>query len=211
VGRVNDQSTEITRLGILGGTFDPPHYGHLVLAENARTQLSLDRVLFVLAGHPPHKPRLPVAATDNRLEMVKAAISDNEYFAISRVDLDRQGPHYTVDMLSLLHRDFPQVVFYFLMGGDSLAEFPHWWQAPEILQETMLAVMPRPGYDPDLVVLEQVLPGIRERVKWLDVPYLDIASSALRKRVRKGLSLRYLTPPAVQRYVFEHHLYGGEP
>ena len=211
MGRVNSQFSEITRLGILGGTFDPPHYGHLVLAENARTQLSLDRILFVLAGQPPHKPHQPAAAADNRLGMVEAAISDNEFFSISRVDLDRPGPHYTVDMLNLLRREYPQVAFYFLMGGDSLAEFPHWWQAPAILQETMLAIMPRPGYDPDLVVLEQVLPGIRERVTWLDVPYLDIASSGLRQRVRKGLSLRYLMPPAVKQYVSEHHLYTGEP
>jgi len=211
VGGIDRPSSAITRLGILGGTFDPPHYGHLVLAENARTQLSLDRVLFVLAGQPPHKPGRPVAASHHRLAMVQAAIADNDFFTISCVDLDRPGPHYTVDTLSLLHRDYPQAEFYFLMGGDSLAEFPHWWDAPGILQQTMLAVMPRPGYDPDMVVLEQMLPGIRERVEWLDVPYLDIASTELRARVRKGLSLRYLMPSAVARYVSEHGLYVGEP
>ena len=210
MGRVVSASSAIRRLGILGGTFDPPHYGHLVLAENARTQLSLDRVFFVLAGQPPHKPSRPIAASHHRLEMVEAAISDNEFFATSRVDLDRPGPHYTVDMLALLHDEYPQAELYFLMGGDSLAEFPHWWNAPGILDQTMLAVMPRPGDYPDLAELDRVLPGIRKRVAWLDVPYLEIASTELRRRVHEGLSLRYMVPPAVERYVREHELYAGE-
>ena len=210
MGGVDGTSSAIHRLGILGGTFDPPHYGHLVLAENARTQLSLDRVLFVLAGQPPHKPGRPIAPSHHRLAMVEAAISENEYFVTSRVDLDRPGPHYTVDMLALLQDEYPQAQLYFLMGGDSLGEFPHWWNAPGILDQTMLAVMPRPGYDPDLVVLERVLPGIRKRVAWLDVPYLEIASTELRQRVHKGLPLRYLVPPAVDQYVREHELYIGE-
>jgi len=210
VGGVSSASAVVRRLGILGGTFDPPHYGHLVLAENARTQLSLDRVLFVLAGQPPHKHSRPIAAAQHRLSMVEAAISDNAFFVTSRVDLDRPGPHYTVDMLALLHDEYPQAELYFLMGGDSLTEFPHWYNAPGILDQTRLAVMPRPGYDPDLIVLERVLPGIRKHVAWLDVPYLDIASTELRQRVHKGLPLRYIVPSAVDRYVREHELYTGE-
>lgn len=200
-----------TRLGILGGTFDPPHYGHLALAENARVQLRLDRVLFVLAGQPPHKPEHPVAPPYHRAALVEAAIADNPAFALSRVDLDRAGPHYTVDMLALLHEEYPNAAFYFLMGGDSLAQFPAWHDPAGIIQAAYLAVMRRPGHEPDLAKLEQALPGLRERLIWLDAPLLDIASSDLRRRAREGLPLRYLVPPPVEAYIREHHLYEALP
>jgi nicotinate-nucleotide adenylyltransferase len=196
-------------LGILGGTFDPPHYGHLALAENARTQLRLDRVLFVLAGHPPHKPDRPIAPVAHRVAMVKAAIADNSAFAVSRVDLDRPGPHYTVEMLALLRQEYPEAELFFLLGGDSLAQFLTWRDPAGIVQQARLAVMQRPGYASDLERLEQAVPGIRERLVWLDAPHLDIASSELRRRAHEGSPLRYLVPPAVETYIREHHLYIG--
>jgi nicotinate-nucleotide adenylyltransferase len=198
------------RLGIMGGTFDPPHCGHLVLAENARVQLQLDRVLFALAGQPPHKPDQPIASVRHRVAMVEAAIADNPAFVVSRVDLDRPGPHYTVGMLTVLHREHPDAELFFLMGGDSLAQFPDWRDPTGIARRAWLVVMRRPGHTPDLGMLEQTVPGIRERLVWLDAPYLEIASSDLRRRVREGLPLRYLLPPSVNVYICEHHLYTGE-
>jgi nicotinate-nucleotide adenylyltransferase len=191
----------------VGGTFDPPHCGHLVLAENGRVQLRLDRVLFVPAGQPPHKPDRPIAPAHHRVAMVEAAASDNPAFTLSRVDLDRPGPHYTVDMLALLQREYPGAELFFLIGGDSLAQFIAWRDPAGIVRQARLAVMRRPGYGPDLAALEQAIPGLRERLVWLDAPYLDIAASDLRRRASDGLPLRYLVPPAVEVYIREHRLY----
>lgn len=202
---------EAVRLGVLGGTFDPPHYGHLVLAENGRVQLGLERVFFVLAGQPPHKPRCPVASSHHRLAMVEAAVADNPSFAVSRIDLDRPGPHYTVDMLALLGQEHPAAELFFLMGGDSLAHFVTWRDPAGIARQARLAVMQRPGHAPDVETLERVAPGIAERLAWLNVPRLDIASSDLRRRVQEGLPLRYLVPPPVEAYIREQRLYEALP
>jgi nicotinate-nucleotide adenylyltransferase len=199
--------TNLKSLGVLGGTFDPPHYGHLALAENARVQLQLDRVLFVPAGQPPHKPNRPTTPAHHRAAMVQAAIADHPAFALSRVDLDRPGPHYTVETLALLRQAYPGADLYFLIGGDGLAEFPTWRDSASIVRQARLAVMQRAGWETDLEALERGIPGIRERVVWLDAPHLDIASTDLRRRVRAGLPLRYLVPPPVEAYVREHGLY----
>jgi nicotinate-nucleotide adenylyltransferase len=201
----------ISRLGLLGGTFDPPHYGHLVLAEAARVQLRLDCVLFVVAGRPPHKPGRPITPDRHRLAMVEFAIADNPAFAISRVDVDRPGPHYTVETLSLLRREYPEAELFFLVGGDSLAQFLTWRDPVGILRQARLAVMPRPGYEPDLAALEQVVPDAHDRLAWLDAPFLDISASDLRRRVREGLPIRYLVPPSVEAYVRERCLYKALP
>lgn len=195
------------RIGVLGGTFDPPHYGHLALAETARVQLRLAQVLFVPAGEPPHKPERPITPAHHRAAMVQAAIADNPAFSLSRVDLDRPGPHYTVEMLALLRRQDPEGEWFFLMGGDSLAEFLAWRDPAGIVREARLAVMARSGWEADLEALERAVPGIQERLVWLDVPRLDISASDLRRRVRQGLPLRYLVPPAVEDYIRRHHLY----
>lgn len=195
------------RLGVLGGTFDPPHYGHLALAENARAQLGLAAVLFVPAGQPPHKPGRPISPARRREAMVLAAIADAPTFRLSRVDLTRPGPHYTADMLALLRREHPEAELFFLMGGDSLAQFATWHAPATIVRLATLAVMRRPGYEPDWATLEAAAPGIRQRVVWLDVPYLGLSSSDLRRRARDGLPLRYLLPPAVEEYIRTHRLY----
>ena len=204
---ISNLHSPVSRLGLLGGTFDPPHYGHLVLAEAARVQLRLDCVLFVVAGRPPHKPARPITPDRHRLAMVEVAIADNPAFAISRVDLDRPGPHYTVETLSLLRREYPEAELFFLIGGDSLAQFLTWRDPVGILRQAQLAVMPRPGYEPDLATLEQALPDVRGRLAWLDAPFLDISASDLRRRAREGLPIRYLVPPPVEAYVRERCLY----
>lgn len=214
MGRVTDLKSQISspqsqgaRLGVLGGTFDPPHYGHLVLAENARVQLELERVLFVPVGQPPHKPKRPITPARHRVTMVKAAIADNAAFRLSRVDLDRPKPHYTVDTLALLGKEHPGASLYFLMGGDSLAQFLKWRDPADIVEQARLAVMRRPGWEIDLETLERKIPGILERMVWIDAPYLEISGTDLRWRVREGLPVRYLMPPRIERYVCEHALY----
>lgn len=198
----------LQRVGILGGTFDPPHVGHLILAEEARDQLRLDRVLFVPAGDPPHKRGRPLSPVEHRVTMVALAIADNPAFYLSRVDVDRPGPHYTVDMVRLLRDEFgPDVELYFLMGFDSLADLPNWHRAKELIAMCQLVALTRFNVKIDWDYLEQRLPGIRQRVRILDMPELEIASHVIQQRVREGRSIRYQVPPAVEAYIYKHGLY----
>ncbi|MBN1976052.1 MAG: nicotinate-nucleotide adenylyltransferase [Anaerolineae bacterium] len=199
-----------TRLGILGGTFDPPHYGHLALAENGRAQLGLARVLLVPAGQQPLKLGRGITPAHHRCSLVEAAIADNPALTLSRVDLDRPGPHYTTDTLALLQKAHPDASLFFLVGSDSLAQLPAWHDAAGIVQRARLGVMRRPGWEVDLATLEQAVPGIGQRLDWLDTPCLDIAASDLRRRARQGLPLRYLVPPQVEAYIRKHRLYTGD-
>lgn len=192
---------------MLGGTFDPPHYGHLALAEAALAQLELAQVLFVPAGAPPHKPGRPITPTYHRAAMVEAAIAGQPAFALSRVDLDRPGPHYTVDMLALLQQTLPESELYFLLGSDSLHDLPSWRDPAGILRQARLAVLGRPGWQADWEALEQAVPGLRERLVRLEAPMLAISSTDLRRRARQGLPLTGLVPPAVEEYIRRHGLY----
>jgi nicotinate-nucleotide adenylyltransferase len=196
---------------VIGGTFDPPHYAHLVLAENALAQLELDVVLFVPAGQPPHKPEQPVTPVRHRVAMVEMAVTDNSGFQLSRVDVDRPGPHYTVDTLRILNGEYPDATCFFLVGGDSLAEFVTWRDPSGILAWARLAVMQRPGWETDQASLAKALPAIKERLTWLDAPHLEISGTDLRRRVAAGLPIRYLVPASVERYVHEHDLYRRRP
>jgi len=205
----SEQGPEPARIGVIGGTFDPPHCAHLVLAENGLVQLGLDRVDFVPAGRPPHKPDEPITAVAHRFAMLKAALDGNEAFFLSRVDVERRGPHYTVDMLRILRDRHPGAMLFFLMGGDSLAEFETWRDPAGILEQAHLAVMQRPGSETDLSSLEESLPGISQRLVWLDAPHLEISGTDLRRRVSEGLPIRYLLPAAVEAYVHAHQLYAS--
>jgi nicotinate-nucleotide adenylyltransferase len=206
---VRGPEIKAAKLGVIGGTFDPPHYGHLLLAENARVQLALDGVLFVPAGDPPHKPEGPVTPAHHRVAMVETAIAGNPAFMLCRVDLNRPGPHYTVDMLGILSRTYRGAALFFLMGGDSLAEFVSWRDPAGIVERARLAVMERRGWEADLASLAEEIPDIRERLALLDAPYLEISGTDLRRRARAGLPIRYLVPPAVERYVCQQGLYQG--
>ena len=200
---------EQERIGVIGGTFDPPHYAHLVLAENGLVQLGLERVLFVPAAQPPHKPEEPITAVDQRIAMLEIALKGNEAFSLSLVDVERPGPHYTVDMLGILRDRHPAATLFFLMGGDSLAEFTTWRDPVNILQQARLGVMRRPGSETDLSSLEETLPGISERLMWLDAPHLEISGTDLRRRVSEGLPIRYLIPAEVEAYIDRHSLYAA--
>jgi len=196
------------RVGVLGGTFDPIHIGHLAAAEEARVRLDLERVVFVPANLPPHKLHLHVTATEHRLNMVRLAIADNPRFVLSRVDVDRFGPSYTVDTIELLRDEYgPNGELYFIMGADSLTEFLTWHKPERLIRLCRIAAMTRPGYRVDLKELNRLLPGAIARVQLLEMPLLEISSSDLQQRVRMGLSIKYLVPAAVEAYIQQHGLY----
>jgi len=195
------------RWGILGGTFDPPHIAHLVMADQARSQLDLSCVLLVPAGQPPHKLDRPITPIEHRLAMTQLAIADDPSLALSRVDVDRPGPHYTADTLALLHAAHPDDELYLLIGSDSLRDLTAWRDPSRVVAQARLAVMRRPDAELDISRLESALPGISARVEWLDAPWLNISSSDIQRRVRGGGSIRHLVPAAVERYIVEHELY----
>ena len=195
------------RLGILGGTFDPPHIAHLVMADQARSQLGLSCVLLVPAGQPPHKRGRPVTPIEHRLAMTQLAIAGDPSLALSRVEVDRPGPHYTADTLALLRAAHPEDEFYLLIGSDSLRDLTAWRDPARVVAQARLAVMRRLDAELNIPRLESALPGISARVEWLDAPWLDISSHDIQRRVRAGLSIRHLVPAAVEQYIVEYGLY----
>ena len=184
------------RVGVLGGTFDPVHYGHLVVAEEVYTTLQLTEMIFVPAGQPPHKTNVEITAAEQRLEMLELAIASNPHFTISRIDLDRPGPSYTVDMLQLLRKQWGEnTAIYFIIGGDSLEDLLSWHDPSGILEQlTHLVAVTRPGYRESEAYydsLEARLPGIKERLLIVDAPQFDISATDLRKRVAEGRPIKY--------------------
>ena len=196
------------RVGVLGGTFDPIHIGHLAAAEEVRVRLDLERVVFVPAGLPPHKLHLNVTTAEHRSNMVQLAIADNPYFVVSRVDMDRFGPSYTVDTAKLLHDEYgPEAELYLIMGSDSLAELLTWHKPERLIRLCRIVALTRPGYRVNLKELNHLLPGAIARVQLLEMPLLEISGTDLQRRVRMGLSIKYLVPPAVEAYIHQHGLY----
>lgn len=205
------QDEAIARIGVLGGTFDPVHLGHLILAEEARDQLDLSAVYFVPAGDPPHKQGRRLAPAEDRLRMIEIAVAGNDAFRASRADVDRPGPHYTLDMVQVVQAQLPRCSeLYFLMGYDSLAEFPTWHRARELLAACHLVALTRHDVPLDWNYLESHLPGIRERVTLLDMPELEIASHQIQARIRARRTIRYLVPDGVCIYIADHHLYAAK-
>ncbi len=197
----------IKKLGIFGGTFNPPHLGHLILAETAANDLKLDRVFFVPAGRPPHKTHKPLADAEHRLIMVKLAIDHNPRFAAAGVDMDRPGPHYTTDMVRIFQEHYGGAEIYFLMGSDSLRDLLSWRDADQLIQMANLVVMQRPAIYPDLAKLSRELPGLLERVFFLNAPEVDISSTAIVERLKTKQSVRYRVPTNVLTYLLKHGLY----
>jgi nicotinate-nucleotide adenylyltransferase len=202
-------------IGILGGTFDPVHIGHLVVAEEARVKLGLSEVLFVPAGKPWLKLDRDITPSVHRVEMVRRAIADNPYLKLSTLEVDRPGPSYTVDTLTALQKRLgKEARLFFILGRDMLAELPQ-WKEPKILAELcQLVVAPRlvlseaQGSSPiALKRLEKAMPDLLDKVMQLDMPVIGISSSAIRQRVAQGLSIRYLVPPGVEKYIAEQKLY----
>jgi nicotinate (nicotinamide) nucleotide adenylyltransferase len=189
----------VLRVGIMGGTFDPVHIGHLVIAEEARCRLHLDRIVFVPARLSPLKQDDGTLFDDEqRYAMVHAAVCSNPAFVVSRVDLDRPAPSYTIDTLRLLRRELgEQHQYHFVLGADSLSTLAKWRYPDRIVQLARLAVVSRPGFAPDVQALEAAIPGISAATDILDGLMLDISSTEIRRRIAAGLSVRYLVPDTV--------------
>ena len=203
------------RIGILGGTFDPIHLGHLAAAEEAREALGLEVVLFVPAGSPPHKPDRHISTPAHRVAMIERAIATNPAFRLSSVDVDRTGPSYAADTVGILGDEIRasgnEPDLWWILSAEAFADLPSWRDPERLLGGCRMAVVPRPGARlPAHAWVEERFPGLGDRVVVLGGPILDISSTLIRDRVAAGRSVRYLVPDAVADYLAEHHLYSSE-
>jgi nicotinate-nucleotide adenylyltransferase len=199
------------RLGLLGGSFDPVHYGHLLLAELAREQCALDEVWFVPAGVPPHKQDHRLTPAEARVEMLQLAIAGHEHFSVNRYEVDRGGVSYTVDTLRHVREQLADAEPFLLMGSDMLHDLPHWREAEQVCRLALPVVVSRPGagaprFDclAGLASPERIAMARQHQV---DMPQVDLSSREIRRRVGAGLSIRYQTPRAVEKYIATHALY----
>jgi len=196
------------RLGIFGGTFDPPHLGHLILAAEAVDQLRLDKVLWTVTGDPPHKHGQEILPVEIRLTLVKAALADNPAFEVSRVEVDRPGPHYAVDTVTLLQKQFPDSQLFYLIGGDSLRDLISWHTPTELTSRVAgFGVMRRPAAIFDLATLERDIPGLTAKVQFIDSPLVEMSATEIRRRVAMGQPYRYFVQPGVYQIIMESGLY----
>ena len=186
------------RTGVFGGTFDPPHIAHLILADECRHQLRLERVLWVLTQTPPHKLGQEISPLDQRLALLQAALDGESAFVLSRADIDRPAPHYAVDTLRILRAEYPGDTLVYLMGGDSLRDLPS-WHAPRQFAAACdeIGVMRRPGAQVELDEVTRQIPELLEKLRWVDTPLIGISASEVRRRIREGAPYRHYLPPAV--------------
>jgi nicotinate-nucleotide adenylyltransferase len=196
------------RLGIFGGTFDPPHVGHLILAAEALDQLDLDYTVWVLTPDPPHKRGQKIASLAHRLTMVQMAIARDKHFFLSRVDIDRSGPHYAVDTMRLLREEYPEHELIYLMGGDSLQDLPKWHLPHEFLSLVDgVGVMRRPGDEIDLSELNDALPELCSKLHFVTAPLLEISANQIRRRAIDQRAYRYYLLPVIYDYIRKYNLY----
>jgi nicotinate-nucleotide adenylyltransferase len=195
------------KLGVLGGTFDPVHAGHLLLGESAREELGLDRVIFMPAGQPWRKASRQITTIEHRLAMLRLAVQDNPAFEVSAIEARRRGPSYTAETLAELRDAHPGAQLFLILGEDALADLPNWYNPPRILELATIAVAARTGEGPNLREAERLMPGLAARAAWLRMPIIEISATGIRERVRLGLSIRYRVPPAVEAYIRDHGLY----
>ena len=195
-------------IGIFGGTFHPPHLGHLILAAEALNQLQLTRVMWILTPQPPHKPDGPVTAPHHRLEMLKRTIGNTPGFEISTIESERPGPHYSLDTIDLLQTRHPSARLVLLIGGDSLRDL-HTWNRPNELLTAVNAfgVMRRPGDEIDLATLDKNLPGLKSKVRFFDTPQLEISSTIIRERIATAGHFRFFLTAEVYEYIQKNRLY----
>ncbi|GAA0601977.1 nicotinate-nucleotide adenylyltransferase [Virgibacillus siamensis] len=184
------------RIGILGGTFDPPHMGHLIIAEEVRKAMELDEIWLIPSFEPPHKDRAKTEST-NRVEMVRLAIQGNSAFKICTIEVDRLGKSYTFDTMEALRSEFPEVSFYFIIGADMVEFLPHWENIDHLMDLVKFVGVQRNGYQ-----LETDFP-----VEVVDVPMIEISSTMIRQRLSNHGSVKYLVPDIVESYIKENHLY----
>jgi nicotinate-nucleotide adenylyltransferase len=187
------------KVGILGGTFDPPHYGHLLIANEVRSALELDKIWFMPNHEPPHKKKPESVEDEDRLHMLELAIAENANFSIQPIELERKGPSYTVDTMKILHTEYPDHQFYFIIGADMIEYLPKWHDIDILVNLVQFVGVKRKSYrhQTDYPVL------------YIDVPAIDVSSSMIRDRVKKGQTVRYLLPDSVIDYIEEKQLYGS--
>lgn len=196
------------QVGLFGGTFDPPHLGHLILAAESARQLSLSRVLWMLAPDPPHKLNQVITPLPHRLAMLERAIAGNPLFEISFLEINRPGPHYTVDTLALLAAQEPQAEITLLLGGDSLRDLPKWHNPAGIVSAVhRIGVMRRPEDEIDISALEAQIHGLKNKVHFIHALMQELSSRELRRRIQTGGEYRYYLPHAVYEYIESHRLY----
>lgn len=207
-GIAGAEMSEPLRIGIFGGTFDPPHVGHLILAEECRTQLTLDKLLWVVTDNPPHKHYVQITPIEQRVVMVQKAIEGNPNFVLSRVDIDRPSPHFAIDTVRILKEQNPGAKMFYLMGGDSLHDLPTWNRPQDFIKICDgIGVMRRHADQVDIESLEKVLPGIERKVFIVEAPILEISSREIRQRITEGQGFRYYLRDAVYQAVQEMGLY----
>lgn len=197
IKRVLLASMQGHQIGILGGTFNPPHLGHLLVAEGVYNALHLNKILFIPDATPPHIQGKHALPAKERVAMVKEAIADNPHFCLDQIEVKRGGKSYTVDTMKELKRRDPLAQYYFIIGADMVNDLPNWHQIDELVKLVTFVAVRRPG----------VTPQSQYPVIWVDVPQVAISSSDIRRRVEKGESIRYLVPDGVAAYIKEHHLY----
>lgn len=195
------------RIGILGGTFNPPHLGHLICAQEAYRELGLDQVMFVPAGIPPHKPVETEPGPEHRLELCRLAVSGEDRFVVSDLELRREGPSYTVDTLRMLSSQAPDNELFLILGADIAAGLPQWREPEQVLELATVAIAKRRGTARSAVqsALRQLAGG--ERARFFQMPRIGISSTMVRRRVRAGLPIRYFVPDGVVEYIEAHGLY----
>ncbi len=197
-----------TKIGLFGGTFDPPHIVHLVLASEAAYQFDLSRLFWVLTPDPPHKQEQPITPLHHRLEMIMSVIRDNPIFELSRIEIDRPAPYYTYDTVTLLAKQEPNADIFLLIGGDSLRDLPAWHHGAKLVSAVhKIGVMRRPYNSFDLSTLEAQLPGLNDKVIFIDTLLQNLSSREIRRRVREGKPYRYYLFPSVYEYIESNHLY----
>lgn len=194
--------------GFLGGSFDPPHLGHLILSMNALEELELDHLAWILTPVPPHKPDRELTSVEIRTALVEAALADTAEISLSRIEIDRPPPHYAADTMELLRGKFPGDCLVYLIGEDSLRDLPEWHEPGRFLDLIdILGVMSRPAVEVDPDDLEENLPGLAGKVAYFEDQLIEISSSLIRGRVRAGKRYRYLVPDPVRRLIEHHELY----
>lgn len=201
---------KITKVGVMGGTFDPIHYGHLVTAEGARCEFALDQVLFLPSGQPPHKDSKEVTGAEHRYMMTVLATLTNPYFEVSRIDIDRRGVSYTIDALRILRQDYgSQTELFFITGADAVFEIMDWKNSAELLKIARFIAATRPGFSLDELPIKtrEWIDQHRDRFYVLQIPAMAISSTNIRQRVKAGHSIRYLVPEQVDYYIRRHWLY----
>ena len=197
------------RVGVFGGTFDPIHLGHLAVARSIQSSLGLDNVIFVPAGQPWLKADTPVSRVKDRVQMLRLALARRRAFELSTIEADRPGPSYTVDTMETLQRQLgSDADYFFLLGSDALVDIPKWKEPQRLIQLCQLVAFARPGFGlPTMEALKAAVPGVSQRVVFVEVPQVNIRATDIRCRIAEGRSIQRLVPRSVERYILEHGLY----